>query len=47
MLEGTAWTKKYQEREFADYYRAGSLKLLGRVNENFEVIPPPWLRSIK
>lgn len=34
MLEGTAWTIKYEEREFADYYRAGALKLLDRVNEN-------------
>jgi hypothetical protein len=43
MLEGTAWTKKYEEREFADYYRAGSLKLLDRVHETFEEIPPPWI----
>ena len=43
VLEGTAWTKKYAEREYADYYRAGSLKLLDRVNEHFEVIPPPWI----
>jgi hypothetical protein len=43
MLEGSAWTKKYEEREFVDYYRAGSLKLLDRVNENFEVISPPWI----
>lgn len=28
VLEGTAWTKMYEEREFADYYRAGSIKLL-------------------
>jgi len=43
VLEGTAWTKKYQEREFADYYKAGSLKLLDRVNDNIVVIPPPWI----
>ncbi len=43
MLEGTAWTKKHEEREFADYYRAGSLKLLDRVNKTFEDIPPPWI----
>jgi len=24
VVEGTAWTKKYEDREFADYYRAGS-----------------------
>lgn len=43
ILEGTAWTKIYEEREFADYYRAGSLKVLDRVNENFKIIPPPWI----
>ncbi len=42
LLEGTAWTKKYEEREFADYYRPGSIKLLDRINETFKVIPPPW-----
>jgi len=45
LLEGTAWTKKYEEREFADYYRAGSLKLLDRVNETFKVISPPWIMT--
>jgi len=43
ILEGTAWTKIYEEREFADYYRAGSLKVLDRVNENITIIPPPWI----
>jgi hypothetical protein len=42
-LEGTAWTKKYEEREFADYYRAGSLKLLARADEVFDAVPPPWI----
>jgi len=41
VVEGTAWTKKYEEREFADYYKAGSLRLLDRVNEKFEIISPP------
>jgi hypothetical protein len=31
VIEGTAWTKLYAEREFADYYKAGSVKLLERV----------------
>ena len=26
VLKGTAWTKLYPETEFADYYRAGSIK---------------------
>ena len=43
ILEGTAWTKIYEEREFADYYRAGSLKVLGRARENLEIISPPWI----
>jgi len=43
ILKGTAWTKRYEEREFADFYRAGSLKLLDRANERFEATPPPWI----
>jgi hypothetical protein len=42
-VRGTAWMKQYPEREFADYYRAGSLK---RVSEavNFRgTTPPPWI----
>lgn len=27
-IAGSGWTKKYPEREFADYYRAGSMKIL-------------------
>lgn len=27
-ITGSGWTKKYPEREFADYYRAGSMKIL-------------------
>lgn len=41
--KGTAWTKKYPEWEYADYYRAGSLK---RVKPNDvladEKDAPPW-----
>jgi len=43
VLEGTAWTKQYEEREFADYYRAGSIKTLNRASENREITPPPWI----
>ena len=43
IIEGTAWTKKYKEREFADYYRAGSVKLLYRASDNPEMISPPWI----
>ena len=42
--KGTAWTKKYPEWEFADYYRAGGLK---RIKPNAEIADeshaPPWL----
>lgn len=27
VVSGTGWTKKYSNREFADFYRAGSLKI--------------------
>jgi hypothetical protein len=37
VIEGTAWTKMYEEREFTDYYKVGSLKLIDRAAENFEV----------
>ena len=42
-LQGTAWTPKYPNREFADYYRAGGLKVLVRTEEAKEVEPPPWI----
>lgn len=42
-IEGTAWTKKYEEREFADYYKAGSLKLMNKSNEVFNEVTPPWV----
>ncbi|MCL1895589.1 MAG: hypothetical protein FWG03_03480 [Clostridiales bacterium] len=38
---GTAWTKEYPNREYADYYRAGSLKKLGSGGVR-EKGPPPW-----
>jgi len=45
VLQGTAWIKKYEEREYADYYKAGSLKLLDKTSENPEGIPPPWIMT--
>lgn len=39
---GTAWTKLYDESDYADYYRAGSLKILKR-GEQTESAPPPYL----
>jgi len=46
VIQGTAWTKKYKEREFADYYKAGSLKLLDRANVNIESASPPWIMMV-
>jgi hypothetical protein len=46
-IQGSAWTKQYPEREFADYYRAGSLKRISQIINNptaniVETDPPPW-----
>lgn len=41
-IKGTAWTKQYPEREYADYYRAGFLKIISKAAENAISIPPPW-----
>ena len=41
-IQGSAWTKQYPEREFADYYRAGSLKRLNQTPGCPESSPPPW-----
>lgn len=42
-IEGTAWTRQYPEREFADYYRAGSLKVVTRAADCAAMNPPPWM----
>ncbi len=41
IISGTAWTKKYPEREYADYYRAGDLKILERSTQ-VEETSSPW-----
>lgn len=45
VVEGTAWTKQYEEREFADFYKAGSLRLLNRAAVSLEMMPPPWIMA--
>ena len=40
--KGTAWSKMYAVSDYADYYRAGSLKVLKRA-EQIENIAPPYL----
>ena len=45
-ISGTAWTKKYAKWEYADYYRAGSLKKLASsllVDENKV---SPWIGEV-
>ncbi len=42
IVKGTAWTKKYPEREFADYYRAGALKRIFKAPDESSAAPPPW-----
>lgn len=40
--KGTAWTKMYHVSDYADYYRAGGLKIT-RKAEHAETSPPPYL----
>lgn len=40
--KGTAWTKMYDVSDYADYYRAGGLKITKRANFS-EPAPPPFL----
>lgn len=40
-IAGSGWTKKYPEREFADYYRAGSLKIMN-CERDLEETVSPW-----
>jgi len=45
IVKGTAWTKKYPKREYADYYRAGALKCLNKVDKKIIPFPPPWITA--
>ncbi len=40
-VRGTAWTKMYDVSDYADYYRAGGLKVVRRA-EQAETTPPPY-----
>ena len=44
-IQGTAWTKRYPKREYADYYRAGALKTLEKSSESGETACP-WTGSL-
>jgi hypothetical protein len=41
-VKGTAWSKMYDISDYADYYRAGGLKVIKR-GEPTENTPPPYL----
>jgi len=43
VIKGTAWTKQYPKREFADFYRAGAIKLDNRTAQTNANNPPPWI----
>jgi len=45
VIQGSAWTKLYPEREFADYYRAGALKILKK-SEKVMDTQCPWTGSV-
>ena len=42
VISGAAWTKQYPEREYADYYRAGSLKRVSVAENMHNSETPPW-----
>ncbi|GHU93276.1 hypothetical protein FACS1894208_02470 [Clostridia bacterium] len=43
IVSGTAWMKEYPEREYADFYRAGALKVIRRAPDAPPTAAPPWL----
>ena len=44
-IAGSGWTKKYPEREFADYYRAGSLKIID-CERDLKQTAAPWTGAL-
>lgn len=45
-ISGTAWTKMYPKLEYADYYRAGSLKKLYEAKLPTEESRAPWTGEV-
>jgi hypothetical protein len=45
-VTGTAWPKKHPKREAADFYRAGSLKVVRRAAEIGPDTGPPWTSPV-
>lgn len=46
-LRGTAWTKLYPEREYADFYRAGALRVTSRGPGLPEGAASPWTGEVE
>lgn len=44
-VKGTAWTKMYEVSDYADFYRAGGLKIIKRAEESTPS-PPPYLMPV-
>jgi len=42
VVKGSAWTKMYEVSDYADYYRAGGLKIIKKAGLT-ETTPPPYL----
>lgn len=42
VLSGTAWTKIYSVTDYADYYRAGTLRRITTNESADSAAPPPW-----
>ena len=45
-ISGTAWTKKYPECEYADYYRSGGLKKISETKLIGDLSSEPWLSEV-
>ena len=45
-ISGTAWTKIYTKWEYADFYRAGSMKKTAAVAMQDEEAFPPWVGEV-
>jgi len=44
-VAGTAWTKMREVTDYADFYRAGGLKIIKRAEQKVVNMPPPYLSS--
>lgn len=46
-LSGTGWTKLYPKREYADFYRAGALKVISRGIDPDDESHPPFTDEVE